>query len=43
MTVGNFVEGARTTTADATAVWSVLIDVDRWPDTFTPHLAAGVT
>ncbi|MDJ0961404.1 MAG: SRPBCC family protein [Acidimicrobiia bacterium] len=39
--MGNFVEGARVTTADAAAVWALLVDVDRWPETFTPHLAAA--
>ncbi len=37
--MGNFVNGVRVTTADAAAVWALLVDVDRWPDTFTPHLA----
>lgn len=37
--MGNFVVGTRTTTASPEAVWSLIADVDRWPETWTPHLA----
>ena len=36
--MGNFVDGTRTTTAKPEVVWDLLVDVDRWPNTFTPHL-----
>ncbi len=39
--MGSFVEGVRETTASCDAVWSLLVDVERWPQTFTPHLTAA--
>ena len=36
--MGNFVYGSRETTAAVEAIWTLLVDVDRWPETFTPHL-----
>lgn len=36
--MGNFVEGSRETTASTEALWLVLADVSRWPETFAPHL-----
>lgn len=36
--MGNLVHGARDTAASCAAVWDLLADVDRWPDTFARHL-----
>lgn len=36
--MGNFVNGERTTSASPETVWKLLIDVENWPKTFTPHL-----
>ena len=36
--LGNFVTGTRETGAAIETVWGLLIDVEAWPETFTPHL-----
>lgn len=36
--MGNLVHGSRDTTASCDAVWDLLADVDRWPNTFARHL-----
>lgn len=38
MEVGNLVEGTRNIEARTSRVWELLVDVEGWPDTFTPHL-----
>jgi hypothetical protein len=38
MEVGNLVEGTRNIEASTSRVWELLVDVEGWPDTFTPHL-----
>jgi hypothetical protein len=40
-TMGNFVRGYRGTDASTEAVWRLLVDVDQWPRSFTPHLKAA--
>jgi Polyketide cyclase / dehydrase and lipid transport len=39
--MGNFVHGTRDTSAPAEVVWGLLVDVDGWALTFTPHLKAA--
>jgi hypothetical protein len=39
--MGNFVVGSRDAAASVASVWDLLVDVDRWPETFTPHLKAA--
>ena len=36
--MGNFVTGSRIIGAAPERVWDLLVRVDRWPSTFTPHL-----
>jgi hypothetical protein len=36
--MGNFVTGSRIIGAAPERVWDLLVAVDRWPSTFTPHL-----
>lgn len=39
--MGNFVTGSRDAATSVATLWHVLVDVDRWPQTFTPHLKAA--
>jgi hypothetical protein len=36
--MGNLVEGTRDIEASASRVWELLIDVEGWPESLTPHL-----
>ena len=39
--MGNFVVGSRDVAASVATVWDLLVNVDLWPETFTPHLKAA--
>ena len=39
--MGNFVVGSRDVAASVATVWDLLVNVNRWPETFTPHLKAA--
>ncbi|MBA3688531.1 MAG: SRPBCC family protein [Chloroflexi bacterium] len=39
--MGNFAYGTRHTPAGNEVVWDLLVDVEHWPETFTPHLKAA--